>query len=82
MSDSCKHCIVRGDIKACAATPCNTHDSWYAQQLQRRTRKLEALVESSYREGFTDGYDDDARPQDADAGWEHSEARRELEPPR
>ena len=47
-----------------------------------RIRELEALVESSYREGFLDGYDDDARPQDADAGWEHSDVRKRLEQPR
>ena len=49
---------------------------------RERIAEMEALVESAYREGFIDGYDDDARPQDADSGWEHSEARRELEPPR
>ena len=57
-------------------------DECRIEKQQRRIRKLEALVESAYREGFIDGYDDDARPQDADSGWEHSEARRELEPPR
>ena len=47
-----------------------------------RIAEMEALVESAYREGFLDGYDDDARPQDADAGWEHSDVRKQLEPPR
>ena len=49
------------------------------EESSRRIRKLEALVESAYREGFIDGYDDDARPQDADSGWEHSDARKQLE---
>ena len=44
MIDSCKHCIVRGDIKACVTTPCNTHDSWYAKQLQGRIRELESAL--------------------------------------
>ena len=47
-----------------------------------RIRELEEMVESAYREGFWDGYDDEARPQDADAGWEHSDVREQLEPPR
>lgn len=34
MSDSCKHCVARGDVALCDATPCNTHDSWYARRLK------------------------------------------------
>ena len=49
---------------------------------RERIAEMEALVESAYREGFIDGYDDDARPQDADSGWEHSEAKKGLEQPR
>lgn len=48
------------------------------EEAAQRIRELEALVESAYREGFNDGYDDDARPQDADAGWEHSDVRKRL----
>ena len=44
-----------------------------------RIRELEEMVESAYREGFWDGYDDEARPQDADSGWEHSDVRKQLE---
>ena len=47
--------------------------------LQQRIRELTTLVESAYREGFLDGYDDYARPQDADTGWEHSDVRKRLE---
>ena len=47
--------------------------------LQQRIRELTTLVESAYREGFIDGYDDYARPQDADSGWEHSDVRKRLE---
>ena len=49
------------------------------QARDERIRELTTLVESAYREGFWDGYDDDARPQDADAGWEHSDVRKRLE---
>ena len=40
---------------------------------------LEVLVEVAYREGFIDGYDDDARPQDVDSGWVRSDVRKRLE---
>jgi len=40
MSDSCKHCTVRGDIALCRITPCHTHDSWYAQQQQDEIERL------------------------------------------
>ena len=45
----------------------------------KRINTLEVLVEVAYREGFIDGYDDDARPQDVSFGWESSTAKRELE---
>ena len=44
MSDTCKHCTARGDIKMCRATPCHTHDSWYAQQQDKEIEKLRALL--------------------------------------
>ena len=47
MSDTCKHCMVRGNIIECQETPCHTHVSWYAQQqqaeIERLTRKVEYL---------------------------------------
>lgn len=46
--------------------------------LATRILDLEALVESAYREGFNDGYDD-VRPGHANAGWEYSEAKMNLE---
>ena len=44
MTDSCKHCTVRGDIKLCVTTPCNTHVSWYAQQQQAEIERLRELL--------------------------------------
>ena len=29
----CKNCVVRGDIKKCAATECAVHDSWFVAYL-------------------------------------------------
>ena len=65
---------THGDIAADAAE----HLAQYDQQ-QQRINTLEVLVEVAYREGFIDGYDDDARPQDVSFGWESSTAKRELE---
>ena len=71
MSDSCKHCIVRGDIKACVATPCNTHDSWYAKQLQERIRELEIALDLIANTDPDDG-----------TAWFHQVAEKALEPQR
>ena len=49
--------------------------------LLARIAELEALVERAYREGFSDGHDDDTG-QRGDFCWEHSEAKKALEPPR
>ena len=45
MSDTCKHCMIRGNIVACRATPCHTHESWYAQQQGAEIERLrEAII--------------------------------------
>ena len=44
MTDTCKHCTARGDIKMCRTTPCHTHDSWYAQQQDKEIEKLRELL--------------------------------------
>lgn len=49
-------------------------------ELESRVLDLEEIAELAYREGFNDGYDDDARPQDAASGWLQSDARRLLSP--
>ena len=41
MSDQCKHCLVRGKIKACKETPCSHHENWYAVEQQK---KIDALT--------------------------------------
>jgi hypothetical protein len=40
MSDTCKHCMICGNIVACRATPCHTHESWYAQQQDAEIERL------------------------------------------
>lgn len=35
MVDQCKHCDLRGDIKACKASDCFHHENWYAVEQQR-----------------------------------------------
>ena len=49
--DSCSHCKVRGNIDTCLATPCSTHDSWFAQQMIGRSTSMliPAAVPSSLR---------------------------------
>ena len=42
MSDQCKHCTVRGDLKECESQPCTTHESWYVKQLTERAEKVES----------------------------------------
>jgi chromosome segregation ATPase len=42
MTDTCKHCTLRGDFALCQRTPCHTHDSWYVQQMRQEMDALEA----------------------------------------
>lgn len=45
MSDQCKHCILRGDIKACEAFECYQRESWYVCELQNiLTSKREEIA--------------------------------------
>jgi hypothetical protein len=46
MSDSCQHCTVRGNLMACRATPCHTHESWYAQQQDAEIARLRLWIEN------------------------------------
>ncbi len=32
--DSCKHCIIKGNLPMCLITDCNVHESWYAKTMQ------------------------------------------------
>jgi len=40
MTDQCKHCTLRGDIKKCKATECFNHENWYAVQQQSEIDQL------------------------------------------
>ena len=40
MTDQCKHCSYRGDLKACLAAECFHHENWYAIEQQKRIDKL------------------------------------------
>ena len=40
MTDQCKGCTLRGDIKACEAVECSNHDNWYPQQLKAENERL------------------------------------------
>lgn len=55
MTDQCKHCTLRGDIKKCKAAECFHHENWYAVQQQseidmlkqQRDELLAALKDAS-----------------------------------
>lgn len=42
MTDQCRHCQLRGNLKACMAIECSKHEDWYPQQLQQQNDKLTA----------------------------------------
>ena len=42
--DQCKNCVVRGDIKKCAATECAVHDSWFVTYLCKTLLDCEPLL--------------------------------------
>jgi len=45
----CKHCTACGDVKACRDTECHQHESWYAQEQERR---INALCMAIHNEGM------------------------------
>jgi len=47
VSDQCKHCTVRGDLKECESQPCTTHESWYVKQLTERAERAESKIEKA-----------------------------------
>ena len=42
MTDQCKNCELRGDIKKCLAADCFHHENWYARVQQERIDKLKS----------------------------------------
>ena len=46
MSDQCKHCVVKGDLKACEETECYQHENWYALQLKTEIDRLKVESET------------------------------------
>lgn len=40
MTDQCKHCTLRGDIKSCKAALCFQHESWYALEQEKIINQL------------------------------------------
>ena len=45
MSDQCKHCRYRGDLRKCGGVECFTHESWYVRELERE-------ITAAYRRGI------------------------------
>ncbi len=41
MTDQCKHCTVRGDLKKCLSTDCHHHENWYAKEQQKKIDDLQ-----------------------------------------
>ena len=48
MSDLCEHCVVRGNIKKCMATPCQQHDSWFNSVRIERIEELETAIKTAF----------------------------------
>ena len=48
MSDECKHCTLRGDIKACEAVPCSLRENWWGLQKMAEIEKLKARLKDSH----------------------------------
>lgn len=44
MTDQCKNCELKGDIKKCLDADCFQHENWYAKEQTKRIEKLEKLV--------------------------------------
>jgi hypothetical protein len=40
MTDQCKHCTLRGDIKKCMAGECGIHENWHSKQLKEKIEIL------------------------------------------
>lgn len=41
MTDQCKTCVLRGNIKKCQESECWVHEGWYAEYLNNRVNELE-----------------------------------------
>ena len=64
MTDQCKHCLYRGDLKTCLAAECFHHENWYAVEQQKRINILTAtLKEIKVLAGGSDS--DDAGEMDS-----------------
>lgn len=46
MTDQCKYCTCRGNIKVCLATHCEMHTSWFGETMIKTREVLERLVKS------------------------------------
>ena len=44
MSDQCKNCVSRGNVKKCQLTHCYQHESWMVNKLHVKIRDLESQV--------------------------------------
>ena len=63
MTDQCKHCSYRGDLKACLAAECFHHENWYAVEQQKLVDELTtALKEIKI---FAGGSSDNAYAMDS-----------------
>ncbi len=45
MTDQCRHCTYRGDLKKCKSVPCAQHENWYSIEQQKLIYALQNQVE-------------------------------------
>ena len=46
MSDQCKNCTLRGDLKLCQITECTQHESWMVVELNKQLKASKAELGS------------------------------------
>jgi hypothetical protein len=51
MTDQCKHCTLRGNLRKCLEVTCPKHTDWIVAVLQERVRDLEDLLRRAHHEG-------------------------------
>ncbi len=45
MSDQCKYCSGRGDIKKCESADCDKHETWYAKYLKKELSEKDKRID-------------------------------------
>ena len=44
MSDQCRCCLLRGDLRECRKSPCFHHENWYAVEMIKENEHLRSII--------------------------------------